>query len=227
MFIFQKEKLLKVKENIEIWLSDEEASKLFNKTPATIRQYAKLKKIVSKQFKRGDGRGRPGKLYSYNSLVSMYGEPGDLKKVQSILLNGRLKGKNKPPEIKENIEKLIEDVPDSTSIDNSTSVEIIKDRKLSKAEAERLYKLEQAIAKQRENLIKDGQLIYVSDIKEDLEEILASVWEELREKIDKWGIDFNFNPSDVKNMHIEFNSVLINVKDKIISRIKFESENRA
>lgn len=94
--------------------------------------------------------------------------------------------------------------------DEGKEREIIVDSKraLSRYEAERVIKQEDAIRKQRENLIAGGQLVEKDVIKSALEGALDKhysglvvFWEEL---IDVWALKFNLPAGAAKEMLTEF-----------------------
>ena len=81
---------------------------------------------------------------------------------------------------------------------------VIEDRNISRADAERIIKIEDAIKRQRDNLLREGQLVEVDKIKKALEThyvALIELWEEL---IDVWSVKLNLSAERSQEMLTDF-----------------------
>lgn len=78
----------------------------------------------------------------------------------------------------------------------------------SKSDAETVLKVEQAIAKQSENLVKEKRLIDVNDLHEDYDRIFFTMARNHKSLLDKWTTDFRLSPEQAKQMREDFEKTM-------------------
>jgi len=92
------------------------------------------------------------------------------------------------------------------------SREIIGDRQITREDAERIIKQEDAIRKLRENLVATGELISTKSVKEAIEKahgvMLGGLLRLVDELVDGWSIKFSFTPAQAKFMTDEYHMKL-------------------
>ncbi len=99
---------------------------------------------------------------------------------------------------------------------NNLSGEINKG--ITRAEAERLLKIEQAIEKRRENELEEGNLVDIRELEVELLAIYQETWDAMRELIDGWTIGFNLSLEVSKKMRDDFEQSLGEMKRRSIEK---------
>lgn len=92
-------------------------------------------------------------------------------------------------------------------------------RRLSRNEAERIIKVEDAIKKHRENLLLEGKLLVVEEFVPALQDFLAECFDGQRELIDKMTIEWRLSSSQQARAQKDFNDILRRSFERIEQKI--------
>jgi len=127
----------------------------------------------------------------------------------------------KQPEKKE---KFVEVSPAPVSSAILPEAEVKNDtldiRGVPKAEADRLYKVEQAYKIRQSNLIASGDLVPLAEINDSIETIFSECWDVHREIIDKLAKEYGLNYQQITEIQEAFNDSL----EKAINQISLKVE---
>jgi len=91
------------------------------------------------------------------------------------------------------------------------------DKALSKEDAERIIKQEDAIRKQRENLEIAGKIIRLEEIEESLTGLFSGLLSTLENRVDSWQIKYNLSAEQANEMVNQYRLDVINVWNKLKS----------
>jgi hypothetical protein len=89
------------------------------------------------------------------------------------------------------------------NVSEKREIVVNSDKALSKKEAERIIKQEDAIRKQRDNLFIDEKIVFADKVKDALSVYFGSLLDELDGIVDQWAIRYNFIPQQARNMTVE------------------------
>lgn len=99
-------------------------------------------------------------------------------------------------------------------------------REMTKADAESVIKVEDAIKKHRENLLLEGKLLIVDEFLPALQDFLAQAFDQQRELIERWSIEWRLTSDQLQRAQSEYNLSLRNVLSGIRKKV-FDNEPRA
>lgn len=86
---------------------------------------------------------------------------------------------------------------------------------ISRAEAERLCKIEEAIKRRRENLLEQKKYIKIDDFKQEIADLQSLLWNNLKEAIEKWGISLSLAQCQIKELKEKFELEILKTYEKI------------
>lgn len=178
-----------------------EAAKILGVTQPTVSAWCREGKMKHTKVK---SRGRTGYAVdiSQETVREFLLKNGskkteqEEKKSEEEKIDEQKKQAAKSPEVKKNF-KQVEDYAESGEDEPR---KIVGDRNLGRFEAERIIKQEEAIKKQRENLLRDKEIVERAVVFEALRlhyGELNKLWEEL---IDIWSLKYNFSATTTKEM---------------------------
>ncbi|MCK5614105.1 helix-turn-helix domain-containing protein [Candidatus Pacearchaeota archaeon] len=181
-----------------------EASAFLGKTRKTIKEWCESGKLRAKKI----------------SARNLHGFMWEIEKKSVMEIAGTLA--EKISEKNKKIEKKF-------SKNESTPAEVPErekaDRKITRQEAERLIKVEDAIRKQQENLLRENRLLDVETLEYALEVHYSGLMEMWEELIDVWVINGQVKPGRAKEMLDDFQGALKTSWKRMRGKI-FKNENR-
>lgn len=92
-------------------------------------------------------------------------------------------------------------------------------RELTRQEAERIIKVEDAIKKHRDNFLMEGKLLLADELISALHDFFSQAFDAQRELIDKLSIEWRMTPDQAQIAQIKFNHSLNSFFEKIKKKI--------
>lgn len=174
---------------------------------------------------------RRGKIKSQKIGGSVFCDKKDLESYIGVVQKIRRKPKKTrnvnvhDPKYKKNIQEKSNEVIDSIdsieAIENGEiTLEQLENRpepsgNISKAEAERLCKIEEAIKRRRENLLEQKKYINIEEFRQEITDLQSLLWNNLKELIEKWGIALSLSPKKIEDLKGQFETEIVTTYKKI------------
>ena len=202
----------------EDYISLADAEKIIDVSHVTLWRWCKSGKIACREIE--DKASPGGKKYEVSKVAAMKKQ---LEKSGKANVVGEIEERSK--------EKSKNDKPDEEYIDNviqSLNLPIAESKRLratlkcfTKADAERILKTEQALSKQKDNVLRDGSYIEKTKVKEQVEFVFSSFARETRDLIYVWQKRFFLSDIDTNEMGLEYDGAM----KRAMESLRFSSES--
>ena len=197
------------KHNKKVWLFADDVSTIFKKTPANIAKLKSRGKIEGINDPEFNEKGRAPIVYSWDSLVKHFGDPGI--KINDIVKKDKKGTEEKLPEQKADFRA----VADILGLDGDMRNRLNSLEHFGKGDIEKLVKLEDAIKKTRSNLAQSGKLIDIDTIEGDLSKFFSEFFSMAESLVDSWKVKFKFSDKQAEEMLEDYKKLYSETWQKI------------
>ena len=174
-------------------MSPREAGVFLGISHVTVTRWIKAGKVKATQ--------KPGKN---NKKPSYHIDPEEVARLKLEISGDKIERTKAREKKEQSREKTLNRKLELPEVEKEPEREIKSGGGLTRLEAERYIKQEEAIRKQRENLEREGLLVESSDIRKVLELHYRALIDGMEELIDGWAISFNLDTRQSQKMLTEW-----------------------